>query len=231
MSIITDELEKGIRDNGYDKMILEIEKAADSEILEERCCIAAMLEDYKNKHSEKILIKLLSDESLSVRTNAVQSLALFGSETVFNTLKNLLLTVKSPLLKGSTVLSISYSCPRAERENIIRLFTSMLESEGNIFVRIKLQCALFILGDTNAMKEIMKLYNRYGCSDKCTILNDLADMLERGAGDIEYIKAFSCVAKNNLPHFNVRGAYERLKSVVDSVYGLVADRRPITYAV
>lgn len=221
MSISTDRIEIDISENCYEAATAEIERAAASGISKERCDIAVMLGDYINPHSESILIGLLSDENLNVRAEAVKSLSVFKSIKAFDLIKNSLSSVNSPVFRGNAVLCVGYNCPESERENITALFNTMLETESSDFVRTKLYCALFILGDHSAAEGLIRLYNKSGNSHKCAILNDLADMLERGVGDMEDIKAFSCVVKGNLPHMNVRGAYERLRYFVDCVYGVV----------
>ncbi len=218
MSTEIEKLEALINDNGYDGMKPEIEKLATSRV-SERCELAAMLGDYANSHSEKILIGLLSDNNVKVRIEAAQSLCAFRSPEAYEALNVCLKREKNVLQKGYVISGIGYNCPDDKKADTQKLLFSILDNEKNNYLRIKIFCALYIWGDQGAISEIMNLYNRCGSSNKCTILNDLADMLERNVGDAEDIKAFACVAVRNLPGFNVRGAFERLRVNVDRFLG------------
>ncbi len=208
--MLLDNLEQNIRLYGYDINQPKIEEYAVSKSTDIRIELAVLLCNYINSHSENILIKLLYDKSISVRTEAADSLGSFKNERVYRELMDCYKGAVNTIFKGYLLISIGDVCQEKNKEETKNFIYSILINEKKAFVRIQAYSALFILGERRVLDNILNMYFKCGYRNKCVILNTLISFHEDNLISFDDVSNFVQKIKNTINCTAIQSTYDNL---------------------
>ncbi|MCD1259633.1 HEAT repeat domain-containing protein [Paenibacillus athensensis] len=126
-----------------------------------RSGVAEVLIVSASERAERLLLKLLEDESEQVRANACESLRNSHSPEVLRLLQGKLLRDKSSLVRGHAASAAADIARRDEaRSAEMRLLMKRaLEREKVLWVKVHLYRGLYLLGDRASLQAIREQLN------------------------------------------------------------------------
>ena len=176
--------------SGYESCIPEIEKLAYSDDVITREELAILLVEYVNLHSERILIRLLNDQSISVRIEAADSLSVFKTHNAYVALKKCSEETRNPTLRGYALSGLGYVADGGDIVDALHYLESVLKNEKNTFVKLQSNFALCMLGKRDYLTSIFTMFSRCGYRNKCVIINILMELLEENRINPEDVRGF-----------------------------------------
>lgn len=187
-----------------------LESYSNDDNYEIRSKVAEILVSYKDLEAERILLKLLSDNDDLVRTNASDSLCNYDSPEVIKELMKRVLSDRSNLVRGNSIMSLSDIIVRLnyKLDFYKKFFTNALKSENDDWVKIHIYRALYLLGDTVYLDLIINELNNDSYRNRCAIVNILEELISDN--NYEIIKKVLMQRLNMEDSFAVRDTIENL---------------------
>lgn len=146
---------------------------------EVRARVAEILVLSNSVRTEEILVRLLKDKNVLVRTNACDSLCYSKSLEVFNLLKGIIYTDKSSLVKGYAILSMADIANNIKYN--IKEFSCflrcILKKEKVSRVKINIYTVLYKLGDKQFIDKLLNELNNRSYRNRCAVVNSLSEIL------------------------------------------------------
>ncbi|URZ01806.1 HEAT repeat domain-containing protein [Clostridium felsineum] len=171
-----DEIEEKEEFNEYDFEILRyFSRNPDSEI---RCRVAEVLAYQNIKASEEILLMLLEDKDELVRTNACESICSSTSKEVVEFLKHKVVEDKSYLVRGYAAMAISEIAVKIGYD-IKEFLIKALENEKVKWVKINFYRALYVIGEEEYLKLLMKDLDDEYYGIRCAVVNILSELASK----------------------------------------------------
>lgn len=154
-----------------------------------RSDVSRLLINIPTKEAENILIKNLDDKNELVRLEAVDSLKEFVSNRVYNLLKLVALKDKNYMVRAYAVTGFTIVGIALGENNIDEFIKNdILTITKSSYIKLNCYESLLMLGHSEYLANILKLYKSKSYRMRCAVLNTLITITNKSTKD--RIKSF-----------------------------------------
>ncbi|MDL2327640.1 HEAT repeat domain-containing protein [Ruminococcaceae bacterium OttesenSCG-928-A11] len=179
-----------------------------------RAEVASIAVKFINNEVLQLLLSLIRDKDELVRTEAIDSLSVFGESASYDAVSYSAKHDKYYLVRGYAVESMSMIGIKMglAETSIESVIMGILECEKNAFVKLCCYHALFRLGKTAYFEDIVGSYTSKNYRVRCATINVLMDIVD--AENVQVVKKKLATWKAGEKSNAVVGYLEKLEKII-----------------